>query len=347
MAIIELAHLAHHIHTTHHIHTAHHIHTTPLHTTYIQHCYTPHTYNTVTHHIHTTLLHTTYIQHCYTPHTYNTVTHHIHTTLLHTTYIQHCYTPHTYNTPYILCTTTSRHTIKIVIQLAMSSAPTEQSPPSEATKAEEWNNFKSSLSGMDRYGDQRLKLAVLMRDTVLNKINFPWIVENGNLLGAWRTGKFIPHDDDFDIAMFFEEDATLQLCIVFKKIKELLPAPYEARLVSSYCDKIEVFDPTYGNYILHGPQYEGADYHHVTLDIQSYERCGDVYHSLYNTHPQYVKHKDLYPLGNITLEGEPFQAPANVEAALRGVYGSLSAKAKYNKELGKYIDPEEESGANE
>ncbi len=218
---------------------------------------------------------------------------------------------------------------------------TSDSPSTSTSNIEEWNNFKNPLSGMDRYGEQRLKLAVLMRDSVLKHTRFPWILENGNLLGAWRNGKFILHDDDFDIAMFFESDAKTQLSGVFETIKALLPSQYSARLLSSYCDKIEVFDPSYGNYGLQGPLYQGENYHHVTLDIQSYERAGDVYCSLYCTHPQYINHKDLFPLGSITLEGEVFQAPGNVEAVLKSVYGSLSSKAKYDKKLGKYVDPDE------
>ena len=225
----------------------------------------------------------------------------------------------------------------------MNSA--ELSPTPGAPKLEEWNNFKSPLSGMDRYGDQRLKLGVLLRDTVLNQLNFPWTIENGTLLAAWRSGKFIPHDDDFDIAMFFETDAKSQFCgEVFEKIKALLPPPYQARLISSYTDKMEVYDPSYGSYLLIPPQYCGEIYYHVTVDIQPYERQGDNgYLSLYGTRPPYVPYKDLFPLGSITLEGEEFQAPCNPEAVLKSVYGSLSAKAKYNKELGKYVDPEEES----
>ncbi len=38
--------------------------------------------------------------------------------------------------------------------------------------------------------------------------------------------------------------------------------------------------------------------------------------------------EDVLPLSTITLEGESFSAPARVQSALEGVYGSLEAGAK-------------------
>ncbi len=221
----------------------------------------------------------------------------------------------------------------------------------------EWNNYKNPQSGMDRYGEHRLKLAVLLRDTVLNHLGFPWIIENGTLLGAWRNGKFIPHDDDFDIAMFFEDDAKSQLEELKKKIKLLLPFQYDIRLITTYTDKFEIFDASHGSYVYDPsfgnpdpdvPKYPSLLYHHVTVDIQPYQHIANIYRSLYRNHPRLIEYNcnDIIPLGSITLEGEVFQAPGNVEAVLKSVYGSLSSKAKYDKKLGKYVDPEESGSVN-
>jgi hypothetical protein len=206
-------------------------------------------------------------------------------------------------------------------------------------KSEEWNNFKSPVSGMDKYGAERLKLAVLLRDKVLTP-EVRWTIENGNLLGAWRSGKFILHDDDFDIAVFYEKDGISCLEAELQRIKKVLPSPYQARLVSTYTHKIEVFDPSYGSYILSAPAQGGADYHHVTADIQAYQREGDGYRLLYNNFPRTIihQHNVIFPTGSIILEGEKFPAPHNVEAFLKQVYGSLSSKAKYDRKLGLYVD---------
>ena len=200
------------------------------------------------------------------------------------------------------------------------------------------NNFKNPISGMDKYGEPRMRLAVLLRDKILNKLDIPWTIENGTLLGAWRNGRFILHDDDFDIALFCENDPKPNIPFILRKIKQLLPAPYEARYVSTYADKIEVYDPGYGEYNLLGAKYNGASFHHCTVDLQFYQRVGEKYISLYYIYPttKSVYYKDMYPLSNIKLEGESFQAPFNTEGFLTSVYGSLSPKAKFNTITGFY-----------
>jgi hypothetical protein len=200
------------------------------------------------------------------------------------------------------------------------------------------NNFKSPLSGMDKYGEPRMRLAVLLRDKILNKLGIPWTIENGTLLGAWRDGRFILHDDDFDIAMFCERDPRPRIPLILHTIKQLLPAPYEARYVSTYADKIEVYDPRYGKYNLLAAKYNGASYHHCTVDLQFYQRAGEKYKSLYYVHPNIkaVNYRDMYPLGEIELEGEIFQAPFNTEGFLTSLYGNLSPKAKFNTKTGYY-----------
>lgn len=200
------------------------------------------------------------------------------------------------------------------------------------------NNFKQAGTGMDVWGKQRMELAILLRDKVLNQLNIPWVIENGTLLGAYRAGKFIKHDDDFDIALFFESNPSTLVPDILNKIKQLLPEPYEARYISTYCQKIEVYDPTHGDFILCGPQYNGANYHYVTADLQFYQRFHNAYHLLYFTQRNKVQvpAEDVFPLGWITVEGQEFQAPCHVEAYLKLMYGSLSPNAKFNPATGLY-----------
>ena len=68
----------------------------------------------------------------------------------------------------------------------------------------EYNNFKKPDAGCDKYGIPRLKLAVYLRDYVLNQLDKHTFIENGTLLGAYRNQKFIPHDDDFDFGILLE-----------------------------------------------------------------------------------------------------------------------------------------------
>ena len=200
------------------------------------------------------------------------------------------------------------------------------------------NNYKKEDAGMDRWGKQRLELALLMRDKILNELKIPWVIENGTLLGAYREGKFIVHDDDFDIGLFFETNPAAHVSDILNKIRQLLPKPCEARYISTYCQKIEVYDPTYGSFILCGPHYNGADYHYVSTDLQFYQRFDDIYRCLYygQTNTIEIPAEAVHPLGNITLEGHEFQAPSDVETYLKCIYGSLSPHAKFNPETGFY-----------
>jgi hypothetical protein len=43
---------------------------------------------------------------------------------------------------------------------------------------------------------------------------------------------------------------------------------YESRVVDTYAHKIEIYDPTSGSFPLQGARYDGARYHHVSVDLQ-------------------------------------------------------------------------------
>ena len=200
----------------------------------------------------------------------------------------------------------------------------------------EYNNFKKVGAGCDIWGTQRLELAVYLRENVLNELNNPWFIENGTLLGAFRTGKFIPWDDDFDIAMLIE--SKFEMISIFKDIKSLLISKYQARQVNTYSWKIEIFDKSYGKYILPGEKYNGADYHYVTLDIQFYIKRDDKYERLYfiTPHELIVDKKILLPTNQIKLENEFFNSPFDTEQFLKKIYGSIDKNAKYNSKTGLY-----------
>jgi len=43
---------------------------------------------------------------------------------------------------------------------------------------------------------------------------------------------------------------------------------YSSRVIDTYAHKIEVFDASLGSFPLDGARYEGARYHHVSVDLQ-------------------------------------------------------------------------------
>lgn len=198
----------------------------------------------------------------------------------------------------------------------------------------EWNNYKKIDAGCDIYGKQRLEIAVYLRDNILNKYN-NYFIENGTLLGAYRNGNFIAHDDDFDFALLLNNKNEIR--DVFNYIQSNLKSEYKCRLIDSYCDKIEIYNPIYGKYNLQGPEYNNKDYHYVTIDLQFYIKKGDYYKQLYYIKPNELFDKDfIFPINTIILENEKFNCPNNIEEFLKIIYGSIKENAKYNSNTGKY-----------
>ena len=202
----------------------------------------------------------------------------------------------------------------------------------------EYNNFKNTEAGCDKYGKQRLELAIFLRDNILNKINFINFIENGTLLGAYRNNKFIDHDDDFDFGILL--NSIDEIKDIYNFIKNNLPSKYDCKLLNTYSFKIEIFNPKYGKYLLLGPKYNNAEYHFVTIDLQFYLKKDDNYQLLYFINPyEIIINKNLIiPTKKILLENEEFNCPNNTVEFLKLHYGSIKEGAKYCSKTGKYID---------
>ncbi len=200
----------------------------------------------------------------------------------------------------------------------------------------EWNNFKKEDAGCDKYGKQRLELAVYLRDNILNKFKDKYFIENGTLLGAFRKGEFIPHDDDFDYAFLIENYCEIEE--LNKYINDNLDSKYECRIIDSYAKKLEIYDPSYGLYTLLGPSYKNNNYHYVTIDIQFYIKEGNNYRCLYEGKKEsdLVDEYIIYPLKQIKLEREYFNCPNKTEDFLIINYGSIKEGAIYNNLSKKY-----------
>lgn len=207
-----------------------------------------------------------------------------------------------------------------------------------------FDSRKNANKGFDIYGKERLALGLVVKK-ILNNLqdvwDFDWILDSGTLLGAYRNGKFIIHDDDFDIALIVKSKLIISsLEFISHDIQRLLPKPYACRVVNTYTDKIEVYDPTMGKYILANKVYNGADFHNVTVDLQIvYFETGDELISTYRAKPFVMKYNydTIYPIKEIKLMNNMFNCPNNTIKYLESDYGYIGDNAIFDEKTGKYI----------
>lgn len=152
-----------------------------------------------------------------------------------------------------------------LVSHAMGTAPDVDAKVSAASSdgggdMNSWGLSKAKAEAvMDataRYKAHRMALAAVVTrilDDHLHELDFEggWFSDAGTALGAWRDGKMIPHDDDVDLGILVlnAKQGTMGNGIL-PKLRELiakhLPEQYEARLVTSYCFKVEVYEPAHG-----------------------------------------------------------------------------------------------------
>ncbi len=174
--------------------------------------------------------------------------------------------------------------------------------------------------GADIYGGERLALAKVVQPA-LNALDLTWYLDGGTLLGAHRNGEQIAHDDDFDIAAYVPVFCDDDLEVISLKIAAMLQAPYEARVVTSYARKVEIFDSRSETFALPSA-YCGADFHVVTVDIQIMTDATDGVQYLHDMlgHVRVPKGV-IEPTGEIMLEGHMFSCPRAVAPFLEAQYG--------------------------
>ena len=100
-------------------------------------------------------------------------------------------------------------------------------------------------------------------------------------------------------------------------------------------------EPTAGKYAL-PPMYGGADYHHVSVDIQMYTQDADglvraCYHAV--PHRVEIPRSVLLPLSSVALEGVTFPCPHDATAYLVATYGDISPTAVFDPATGLYRTP--------
>ena len=175
-----------------------------------------------------------------------------------------------------------------------------------------------------------------------------WFISDGSLLGAFRTGKMIDHDYDFDFGIcFVHEDGTVadlkdcktEVETVGALLTEVLGKKY---LVitngTDYSYKIEVLDESSG--VL--PQAGASQkWYNAMVDIQAwYSPDGkSVTYAYFRdgiTDDIIVDVSNVLPLTEIQFESLTFPCPKEPKTVLTAIYGYIGTPAKYNKETKKY-----------
>ena len=205
-------------------------------------------------------------------------------------------------------------------------------------------NYEQCLAETRLYGPKRVAIARAVLKA-LEKSEFQIFMESGTLLGAYRNGKMLPHDDDFDYGVYVQdEDKLMQLLESLKAhLDATLPEKYKVRVVSTYSKKVEVYEPEWGKY----PFFENTtDYHNVTVDITAFVDDGEGL--LRMPHYRYdwfrTRRENLFPLTTMIYEGESFPAPYNAEQVLKDMYGYIGEGAVYDPETKKYVPKDQPSG---
>jgi hypothetical protein len=100
---------------------------------------------------------------------------------------------------------------------------------------------------------------------------------------------------------------------------------------------VEVFDPNSATFTL-PPQYGGANFHTVTVDVQLMTDAADGVVYLHDMLAHVVVPRSaIAPTGTLILDGHPFNCPHDVEAFLEAQYGYLGTDAVFDPQTKKYV----------
>lgn len=191
---------------------------------------------------------------------------------------------------------------------------------------------KNTKSSSVEYGVQRVALALRVTSE-LKRLGVPHFLDTGTLLGAVRNGRLIPHDDDFDFGVVLPSIEALE---DVRQRLNLGPGT-DTRFVNTYATKIECFLPAFGKYVLSGDVYAGADFHHVTVDLQLYLGRRTLHDA---NREKDIDPAWLLPNKTVMLEGKEWPAPRDSLALLGAIYGSIDPMAVYDEKTRLYVLPD-------
>jgi hypothetical protein len=216
----------------------------------------------------------------------------------------------------------------------------------------QWAGEKSKdqlIADTKIYGPMRVELGRKVCD-VMDKWE-PYagkhFVESGTLLGGWRNGQMIPHDDDFDMGVYVSQEQLNDTyggshdAFCGAMCERMQAAGLHARCTLTYCKKVEVFLPEHGKYLLK----PDIDFHNVTVDITLFVDHPTNKGNMGSTHTRCqfidVPLADMWPTAPVHYCGYDFKGPRLPESFLTSMYGYLGLGAVYNPETGLYEKKED------
>jgi len=186
-----------------------------------------------------------------------------------------------------------------------------------------------------------LKTAAALEKWALAKDRY--FLESGQLMGAWRDGTMIPHDDDFDLGIYIDKKTLDETfagsldAVCGAMCQRFIDAGLHARCTLSYVKKVEVFLPEHGKYWLR----PGIDFHNVTVDVTVFVDHPTVPGHMGSSHTRCqqvcVAFEDMWPTAPIEYCGHSWLAPRNPEAFLKSMYGYLGLGAVFDPETNLYV----------
>ena len=201
------------------------------------------------------------------------------------------------------------------------------------------DTYHEALSDTAKYGPHRVELAKKLMPW-LNKFpgGITWFLDSGTLLGAYRDGKMLLHDDDFDLGFYLPEK---DLSVLERLNSYLQNAGFNCRIVDTYCTKVEIFNPEHGKYMLNNRE-GNPDFHNVTVDITMFVNSPgktDMVTFLHNHAQQgdlHVPLATISTLDSLVYEGHRWPVPRNTCEFLEGIYGYIGHGAVYNPDKFRY-----------
>ncbi len=221
-------------------------------------------------------------------------------------------------------------------------------PESIKTCRERSKKWRPHLLRMARHVHETM---ILYKPDPERDLRPKWFMMDGSLLGAYRSGKMIEHDYDFDFGLCFLikdscEVANLEQCRkeipkLFRYLTKTLDTLYTTVLTSDYSYKLEVYQESSGIHFNRKGLWDHIPWYNVHMDMQIYYSTDQKKFKIAYFKDDFSDFFDIgissfFPLSQIDFESLTWPCPKDPKAVLTAIYGYLGTPAKYNPKTRKY-----------